>query len=171
MQRGLRKHSRGRFLGISLLILSLFHVPLPQLDFHNVRHHDAPGELCEYHDHLLRWHAQAGDAKDVATLHWHWVYPSSDPLDLSGPGDGPALHAHIGNWDAPGFQPSQPELNQASSRTLDLDLNDQVPALFATLDLNLDHTIAQPRPNAVRAFCATFAPHASLPCLVQRWTC
>jgi hypothetical protein len=66
-----------------MLILSTIRVPLPQADYHNVRHHDAPGEVCVYHDHLLRWHPSADSAADVTMLHWHWVAPLVEP---GGPG-------------------------------------------------------------------------------------
>ena len=73
------RHHRARALGITLLILSLVHAPWPQADFHNVRHQDAPGQVCEHHDHLLRWHPDAGQAEDVAILHWHWFLPVVGP--------------------------------------------------------------------------------------------
>src|SRR5436190_2129737 len=100
-----RARQRGaRSLGITLLIFSLVHTPLPQADFHNIRHHDAPGEVCEHHDHLLRWHPGAGSAEDVAILHWHWFLPLPGDSASSGGGAGPALHAHVAdvlatNWD------------------------------------------------------------------------
>ena len=89
-----------RVLGVVLLTLGFVHVPLPQPDFHNIRHHDIPGEVCEHHDHLLRWHPGAGSASDVAVLHWHWVLPSAEIDDPSAP-DGSrkaALHAHAFDW-------------------------------------------------------------------------
>lgn len=96
---GLSASGIGRGVAIGLLIASLIHIPLPQLDFHNVRHHDAPGEACVYHDHLLRWHPAAGRDVDASILHWHWVLPnrdgSGDSDDGSGrrPDGGPAFHA------------------------------------------------------------------------------
>ncbi|MHC5543170.1 hypothetical protein ACYOEI_33525, partial [Singulisphaera rosea] len=84
----------GRRLGIILLIFSLVHTPLPEPDFHNIRHKDAPGEVCEHHDHLLRWHPNASLADDVAVLHWHWFLPQSERSNSGAP-DGPALHAHV----------------------------------------------------------------------------
>ena len=66
---------RASALGVGLLILSLVHVPLPQADYHNIRHHDKPGEICGYHDHLLRWHPSADVDDDVTMLHWHWFVP------------------------------------------------------------------------------------------------
>ncbi|QEH38528.1 hypothetical protein OJF2_71310 [Aquisphaera giovannonii] len=97
----------GRLIGIALLIPGLFHVPLPQADFHNVRHHDGDGELCPNHEHLLRWHPSAGAADDVAMLHWHWLPPNrqggsppetdglSNDLGHRGVPAGPALHAYL----------------------------------------------------------------------------
>ncbi len=66
---------RTQLPGIALLILGLFRVPLPQADYHNLRHHDGAGEICPLHNHLLRWHPRAASEKDVAVLHWHWVLP------------------------------------------------------------------------------------------------
>ncbi|WP_165234628.1 hypothetical protein [Aquisphaera insulae] len=90
-----------------MLIPGLFHVPLPEADFHNVRHHDAAGENCPNHEHLLRWHPSAGRAADVSILHWHWFVPSgrgSEPPQTDGLTNdlghrgfpaGPALHAYL----------------------------------------------------------------------------
>jgi hypothetical protein len=89
------------------LILSAIHVPLPQADYHNIRHHDAPGEICPYHDHLLRWHPSATSDADVSLLHWHWFLPLVQPgaqlpdSDSDRPGRGLALHAHVGDWPEP----------------------------------------------------------------------
>jgi hypothetical protein len=94
-----------RMLGIGLLIAGFVRVPLPQADYHNIRHHDAPGEICVYHDHLLRWHPSADSDDDVALLHWHWFVPD---LEFAGDGrvstdqrhspvSGPTLHAHLAN--------------------------------------------------------------------------
>lgn len=92
-----------RRLAIGLLITSVVHVPLPQADFHNVRHHDSPGEACPYHEHLLRWHPRADRAADVAFLHWHWFVPLeemggvADPRGADhGAGQGAAIHAQAG---------------------------------------------------------------------------
>src|SRR3954447_16850785 len=94
------RHQGARRLGILIVILGLVHAPLPQPDFHNIRHHDAPGEVCEHHDHLLSWHPGAGIANDVAVLHWHWFFPAAEPFDLSPEHAGPALHAHVADWQA-----------------------------------------------------------------------
>jgi len=88
-----------------LLIASVVRVPLPQADYHNIRHHDAPGEICVFHDHLLRWHPSAASNEDVALLHWHWFVPLAEPDGPDQPdGDdhrGPVLHAHFSDWPEP----------------------------------------------------------------------
>jgi len=105
-----RDHWAGRrILGIGVLILSVVHVPLPQADYHNVRHHDAAGEVCPHHDHLLRWHPTADSGADLTLLHWHWFLPLVEPGDHHQrpnddhhrPGSGPALHAHVGDGLVP----------------------------------------------------------------------
>jgi len=102
----LRRPSRQsgvRLLGIAMLILGLFRVPLPQADFHNIRHHHGVGEVCPHHDHLLRWHPTASQDDDVAVVHWHWFVPRSGEADHnSSSGDDdpgapprPLLHAYL----------------------------------------------------------------------------
>jgi hypothetical protein len=98
-----------RSVGIGVLIFGVIHIPLPQPDYHNIRHHDGPGELCVYHDHLLRWHPSASSDDDVSILHWHWFIPQREigdhrasPSDgTRGPLSGPLLHAHLANCLAP----------------------------------------------------------------------
>ena len=90
------RHRGARRLGIMIVILGLVHTPLPQPDFHNIRHHDGAGEVCEHHDHLIQWHPGAGIASDVAVLHWHWFLPSPPGTDPSPPGSGLAVHARTG---------------------------------------------------------------------------
>jgi len=100
------RRSGTQVLGIAMLILGLFRVPLPQADYHNIRHHDGAGEICPHHDHLLRWHPLAGGEKDVAVLHWHWVLPraessgeSSDTgLGWPHPVSSPRLHAFFADY-------------------------------------------------------------------------
>ncbi len=169
MRGGKSRHPGARWTGISLLIFGLLHVPLPQPDYHNVRHHDAPGELCEHHDHLLRWHPGAGAARDVAILHWHWVLPESGPSDLSGPGAGAALHAHVVGWDAPTIEAGPPVMSREAGRFL--DVTPPPCGLLAILAVVDDPTASHRdgRPP-VHGFGATFAPRASLS-LLQRWAC
>lgn len=106
--------SVGRWLGISLLIASVIRVPLPQVDYHNIRHHDAPGEICPFHEHLLRWHPSAAIDADVALLHWHWFVPlaeSDDPNHHDGRDhQGPFVHAHFTDWPEPDWL-DQPVIN------------------------------------------------------------
>jgi hypothetical protein len=101
-----RRRADGRVvraLGIGILIFGIVHVPLPQADYHNIRHHDGPGEVCPYHDHLLRWHPSASSDDDVSLLHWHWFVPQGELGDHQertgdvnrGPISGPVLHAHL----------------------------------------------------------------------------
>jgi hypothetical protein len=77
-----------RLLWITLVIPGLLHVPLPQADFHNIRHHHGVGEVCPHHDHLLRWHPTASQDDDVAIVHWHWIIPrTSESNDSSDSGN------------------------------------------------------------------------------------
>jgi hypothetical protein len=166
------KRRNGRTLGIALLILSLGHTPLPQPDFHNIRHHDRPGEVCEYHDHLLRWHPGAAGARDVAVLHWHWFLPDPSAADPVPEGSGLAIHAHVPAWQATSWDDG-PRLvaPDGTSRPaprpalcpLDLPLSVPGPALLA-----LAPSRGMPPPLA---FGATFAPGVSLTSLLHRWVC
>jgi hypothetical protein len=113
---------------MGILTLSVIHVPLPQADYHNVRHHDGPGEVCDHHDHLLRWHPSADSNADLALLHWHWFLPMLEPAnphqrpddDHHRPGSGPALHAHVGDGLVPEDWRGEPLLQMGgASRLLD----------------------------------------------------
>jgi len=91
-----RKNRLAHLIGALLLIPGLLQTPLPQADFHIIRHRHGSGEVCTQHDHLLRWHPQAGEGEDVAVLHWHWLPPRTlAPSTLDDEGRNiPALHAH-----------------------------------------------------------------------------
>ena len=170
MRRGRDGHRGARVLGIGLLIFGMLHVPLPQPDYHNVRHHDAPGEVCEHHDHLLRWHPDAGLARDVAILHWHWVSPESGPSDLSGPGRGAAIHAHVVGWDAPTIEAGPPVMTEGSGRSLDAAPPAQNP--LAILAVVHDPTASRRAGHPlVHAFGATLRPGASLSASKSCWAC
>lgn len=92
----------ARLLGIALMLPGMLQVPLPQIDFHVIRHLHGNGEVCPKHDHLLRWHPQAGEGQDVAVLHWHWLLPHSDEAIPDAAGRSiPVLHAHDGDQDRP----------------------------------------------------------------------
>jgi hypothetical protein len=167
------RHQGARRLGILMVILGLVHAPLPQPDFHNIRHHDGPGEVCEHHDHLLRWHPGAGVAADVSVLHWHWFVPTADPLDnTSTDPHGPALHAHVVDWQAPSWEGGP--LVTADTTARFVPGLDRAPAPGPAPSIVACATVAPPTaPDScrVRTFGATFAPTAPLACLYQRWDC
>ncbi|APW62692.1 hypothetical protein [Paludisphaera borealis] len=101
-------------VGIVMLIPGLLRVPLPQADFHIIRHHHGFGEVCPQHDHLLRWHPQAGETEDVAVLHWHWLLPQA--LDITPGGSTPALHAHVVDSLQPEWNSDQVVLSEERAR-------------------------------------------------------
>lgn len=161
----------GHTLGVALLILSLVHTPLPQPDFHNIRHHDGRGEVCEYHDHLLRWHPGATGAQDVAVLHWHWFLAGQPGDDPAPEGSGLALHAHVPAWhaswdDGPRLAAPDTATRLASRPApcpLDLPLQVPGPARLGFVPAAGMHPPL--------AFGATFAPGVSLTSLLHRWVC
>ena len=164
-----RRH-RARALGFGLLILSLVHAPLPQADFHNVRHHDGPGQVCEHHDHLLRWHPDAAQAEDVAILHWHWFLPTSAPTDPGHAGEGPAMHAFIGGWDASTPDGGPVVVPDRSSRPLDVAPPRPLPVGVAPFTIAIDRPglprAARPVPDLRRHLCAPDLPRLPAPALV-----
>jgi hypothetical protein len=166
-------------LGIGILILSLVHVPLPQADYHNIRHHDEPGEVCVYHHHLLRWHPSADSDDDVTMLHWHWFVPVVEfgdhhqrpGGDHHDPASGPSLHAHVGDWPAPDWQGDPVIRPDSRGRLLDRLVLGQADVsiayfsdAFAPLDAQSGRfsSCAHNPPGAVRA---------SRSALFQRWNC
>jgi hypothetical protein len=166
------RHRGIRGLGTIGLILSLVHTPLPQPDFHNIRHHDGPGEVCEHHDHLLRWHPGAGCAADVAVLHWHWFLPSSEPLDQAPGAAGPSAHAHVVDWQASSWN-ERPLVSADARSTSRIAAPSTVSPGPVVLNLPPCSVASNgpPRPSRVRSFGATFAPITPLACLLQRWVC
>ena len=165
---------RARVLGIGLLILGLAHAPMPQADFHNVRHHDQAGQVCELHDHLLRWHPDAGLAEDVAVLHWHWMLPASGPGDAEKLGESaPKIHAHVDDWqgitvdDGPVFVAAAEMRPLGPPAASPMSAFDVVPPLVPLDDRG---PRAGPEPP-VRAFGSTLTTHASLSCWLARWSC
>jgi hypothetical protein len=164
------RYRRLRIAGYFLLIIGLVHAPLPQADFHVIRHQDAPGQICEHHDHLLRWHSGTTAAVDVAVLHWHWIAPPA-ALGDSHSTPGPKIHAHTDDWLAPSPDPGPPIVRDNSSRPLDLSA---CPALMA-FDSWLDPQIARDESTSgrfARRFpSATAARSGSLVPWLQRWTC
>jgi hypothetical protein len=165
------RHHRARCLGISLLILTIVHAPWPQPDFHNVRHQDQPGQVCEHHDHLLRWHPDAGQAEDVAVLHWHWFIPTSAPGDDGHTGGGPVMLAHVGGWDSPSPETGPKVVLDRSSIPLDLAWSATLPVGDAPFLIAADRPDLDAGRRSLRSFGATFAPRISLASRLQRWSC
>jgi hypothetical protein len=173
-------NKRGsRALGIGILILSVVHVPLPQADYHNIRHHDLPGEICGYHDHLLRWHPSADLDDDVSLLHWHWFVPIVEfgdhhqraDDDQHRPGSGPSVHAQLGDWPGPEWR-GQPVVRPDSrGRLLD-------HLVLGLSDASLAHSADQlmllgPHRARFSALDRSGAGglRASRTALLQRWNC
>ena len=162
-----------RALGVALLILGIGRVPLPRADYHSIRHHDGPGQACRLHEHLLRWHPDAGESVDVAMLHWHWAHPLA-PLgheDEQGPGvrihapdwlGGPTSREAATSW-APSPSPSLVDRPDAPSPPV---APAPVPA-----DARSSWASLRAGPRPARAFGATFAPGISRNALLQVWTC
>jgi hypothetical protein len=174
-----RTDRRGlRSVWIGFLILGAIHIPLPQADYHNIRHHDAHGEICLYHDHLLRWHPRADANEDVSLLHWHWFIPLVEPGarqpgddERRAPGSGPALHAHGGDWPEPDWTGTPVIRPDARGRLLDrLALNSSgiasgytsAPSATNSLQLGLFSTCP---PGGVAPL------RAARTSLFQRWNC
>lgn len=172
MGRWIGRHRRACRLAVSLLILALLPTPWPRVEFHNVRHHDAPGQVCEYHDHLLRWHPDARGAADVAVLHWHWAWPEPGTPDAGHDGDGPRLHAHLGPDAPPAADPGVAAVADTSSRASVVapPLDTPLPA-WATLILAPDSPLFRPRGPSGPIPGASFSPRASLTARLHRWTC
>lgn len=162
-----------RLLGIIPLILGLGHTPLPVADFHNIRHHDSPGQVCTYHDHLLRWHPGAGSAEDVAILHWHWFLLLGD-TDSFPPDEGPAIHAHLADPLNPSWDDAPRIALESPARVVERGGTGMAPDTPTPRDLGgfpgRWPSRAGPA-SPVHAFTATFPPRVGLPLLLQRWTC
>ncbi len=128
-------------LMVALSALSLIHIPLPQADFHNVRHHDGPGEYCPFHDHLLAWHPTADTNADVSLLHWHWFVSLEDMGGNTraadshhGPGPGPSMHAQQGEGPAFDWSASAALCVDQSSHRGSSDIGSAALVCLAILD-------------------------------------
>jgi hypothetical protein len=160
------------------VILSLIHVPLPQADFHNVRHHDAPGEVCLHHDHLLRWHPSADSDADLSLLHWHWFLPVVEPGDHHQrpdddhhrPGSGAALHAHVGDGLVPNDWRAEPVIESAGFWRL-IDHLGLGTDLVGANDFSLALATAPPSGNLLGRACAAGGLRAERTAMFQRWNC
>ncbi len=166
-------HGFSRTLGVIFVTLSLVHTPLPQPDFHNIRHHDGPGEVCEFHDHLLRWHPGAGVAGDVAILHWHWFLPSEPEQGETPAGNVPAIHAHAPDWQSatleagPRIAPDAASASRLIPRPAPSPLDFLISPTASAFLAVANSSGMYPK----RAFSATFAPGVRLSALHQRWDC
>jgi hypothetical protein len=160
-----------RWLGIGLLVLSMMHTPLPKADYHNIRHHDQPGEFCPYHDHLLLWHPDADRAADVAVLHWHWVLPLPGGPDPSAPRDGPSVHGRVPDWSGLTWDEGPSLAPDTQGRFL----SRAEPGATAVTSLPLASApiagLTRAGPRSIHAFGATFAPRIARASLLQRWNC
>jgi hypothetical protein len=168
---------RARDLGMGILILSLVHVPLPQADYHNIRHHDAAGEICVYHDHLLRWHPLADRDDDVTMLHWHWFVPVVEfgdhhqRPDDEHHGTGPSVHAQMGDWPAPDWHGDPVVRPDSRGRLLDHLVLGQSDASIAYLSGDLAPLNPPSGRFSWRAHNPPGTVRASLTALFQRWNC
>lgn len=172
-------HCSGfRILSIGIVILSVIHIPLPQADFHNVRHHDGPGEICAHHDHLLRWHPSAGTSADLAVLHWHWFLPLLEPAnphersddDHHRPGSGPALHAHVGDGLVPDEWRAEPVIQPAGSwRLIDQLVIDN--SVINVEHLSVPFSIGAPPGVSFGGAGPAGQARAQRSAFFQRWNC
>jgi hypothetical protein len=168
----------ARFLFVGIVVLSVIHVPLPQADFHNVRHHDAPGEVCLHHDHLLRWHPSADFDADLSLLHWHWFLPLVElgdhherpDDDHHRPGSGPALHAHVGDGLVPNDWRGEPVIQPAGAWRL-IDQLELSTALVNAHDLSAALAIALPSHNLFGRAGPAGGLRAERAAMFQRWNC
>jgi hypothetical protein len=166
------RHRSARALGVVVMTLSLVHTPLPLPDYHNVRHHDGPGEVCEHHDHLLRWHPGAALASDVAVLHWHWFLPTSSD-DPYPEGSGLSIHAHLHDWSASPWEDGPQVATRGCARP---DLSPRLavspPGASAVfLPFNAFGALPTAGPSVRSSRSAPVARGASLVALLHRWVC
>jgi hypothetical protein len=172
-------HRGARALGIGVLILGVVHIPLPQADYHNIRHHDAPGEICVYHDHLLRWHPSADHDDDVSMLHWHWVVPLVEPGnpyqssndENHSPRSGPSLHAHFGDWPGLDWHSDPVVRPDVRGRLLDHLLLGRLHTSQAHVSNELAHLDLQSGRFSARTDYPADGVRAARTALFQRWNC
>ena len=171
MRRWLPTYHRAHTCVVSLLVLALLPTPWPKVEFHNVRHHDAAGQVCEYHDHLLRWHSSAASSEDVPILHWHWGWPASTAEDSGHSGTIPRLHAFLADEALPHPEPALVVVSDTAVRPFLPVLPPLLPPSPA-FDLCLHNDqLTQPGVPPALAFSATFAPRTSLTSRLHRWSC
>lgn len=159
----------ARYASVALLILGLSRTPVPMADFHNIRHHHNPGQVCRLHDHLLRYHPNDNSAPDQRVLHWHWLFPWELADHPSAPGK-PAIHAHtpvgldLTRDDGPQLTPSvSVQLVERATYHARVDL-----PLCAK---GIESATVRAGPARCRAFTSTFPAHPRLTPILQRWVC
>ena len=163
-----------RIAGVAWLILATLHVPLPQPDYHSLRHHDrCDGEICARHNHLLRWHSGNASGDEQAVFHWHWVWPGKGGAETGfdpDPAGHAGLHADSDDWQEPSLQLTPPfPLERARSTasafeppTLD---QDWVPPTRGSI------LLPDPRQRLGPYLRAPVARRANFSSLLQRWDC
>lgn len=172
MRGWFRHRPRAWTVLVSLLIVATLPTPLPRVEFHNVRHHDAPGQVCEYHDHLLRWHADASEADDVPVLHWHWGWLGQGEDDASHLGQTPRLHAFQVPDSPTSVDPGPAVVADPSQK------GTVAPPFPSPLADDFLSTLTGagwlPAPGARPPVCAAgsfLVPHVTLHVRLLRWTC
>jgi hypothetical protein len=168
-RRGFSHRVRG--LGIGLLILSMGHTPLPKADFHNIRHHDGPGQICRYHDHLLRWHPSDDLAEDVAVLHWHWFLPRPGDSDPSPEGQPTAVHSSVPDWSGLSWDDAPQLAPDARARFIGRPALGPLETALPSPDMGTAVVLVRAGPSPIHSFGATFAPRVPLSTLLHRWVC
>jgi hypothetical protein len=169
--RRIGRPTRSRCLSVTLVILSLAHVPLPVADFHVIGHLDGVGQLCPLHDHLLRWHA-SGNQSEKPVLHFHWAFLSTPAPDAGTPGR--ALRADA--VDPLDIKPGELQQESAVAASVRPPVEKLAPALFIGL---LSEPLAGGPSHAMdagfvptsRNFAATFPPHLPTNTRLQRRVC
>lgn len=167
-----------RALGIMLLVPGLLRIPLPQADYHNIRHHDGAGEICPYHDHLLRWHPTASRNDDVAVFHWHWLAPQSvqpgsgDPREHGDPSPNtpPSLHAYLPDCVEPDWN-SSPAIRAESCWRI-LNSLSLLAGLESAACLSAHPFVSPPATGPPWLAAAATPPNNPGPLtLAERWNC
>ena len=170
------RYQLGRAIRLTTIVatvLGLVRVPLPQLDYHSIRHQHDTGEVCPYHDHLLRWHPRATADEEVTVLHWHWFTPADAGASLPGSPveqDGPAWHAHVpvpegmAGGDVPGLVAGH-EPQPLSRVVVALTLSELIVPPLRSLGIGRAGLARLP------GFAVIFAPGTARIVLLNRWNC
>lgn len=157
--------------GIIFLILGVLHVPLPQPDYHSLRHHDGcVGEVCAHHNHLLQWHGGSKDSPgEEPVFHWHWFWPGHETGQHDTDGSTtPLLHADRDTgWVEPSFCPGPPSLSPQSGRLV----LPPVACLGLVFFDILPSSDSPPRQRLGPEFLGSLIRRDRAASLLQRWDC